>query len=301
MRKRSGRLLIGAIALAAPLAAHAHHPGDTGWSPESWVLGLLAFALLGYAFGLTRLWTRAGTSRGIGWHNVGCFAAGWSALAVALATPVDALGAVLFSMHMAQHELLMVMAAPLLVLAKPLEASIWACPAKRRAQIAGAFQRPLPSALWSTLTSPRGAWLFHFVVVWAWHLPVFFEAGLRNEAIHALQHTSFLVSALCFWWTVLHPEKAGSSTGVALASVFTTMLHTGSLGALLTFSRVTWYPAYAGSWGLTALEDQQLGGLLMWVPAGLPYIVAGLWLVGRYIDPPNRSAPPLAHRPAIRT
>jgi putative membrane protein len=300
MRRRSERLLVGAIALAAPLAAHAHHPGDSGWSPEPWVVGLLAFALLGYVVGVTRLWARAGTARGIGWHNVGCFVAGWSALAVALATPVDALGTVLFSMHMAQHELLMVVAAPLLVLSRPLEAWIWAFPAKRRPQLAGAFQRPLPRALWSRLTSARGAWLFHFVVLWAWHLPVLFEAGLHHEPIHALQHTSFLVSALCFWWTVLHPDKAGSSTGAAFASVFTTLLHTGVLGALLTFSRVTWYPAYAGYWGLTALEDQQLGGLLMWVPAGLPYIVAGLWLVSRYLDPAERGAPPLALRPAIR-
>src|SRR6187401_3587701 len=75
MRRRSERLLVGAIALAAPLAAHAHHPGDSGWSPEPWVVGLLAFALLGYVVGVTRLWARAGTARGIGWHNVGCFVA----------------------------------------------------------------------------------------------------------------------------------------------------------------------------------------------------------------------------------
>ena len=280
-------ILIGAATLFAPIAARAHHPGagaEQGWNAEAWVVGLLALALLGYVVGVGRLWRRAGTARGIGWREVVCFATGWSTLATALASPVDSLGAVLFSMHMVQHELLMVVAAPLLVLSRPLEAWVWALPATRRPAIVGAFRSPVPLALWDISTSPRGAWLFHAMVVWAWHVPVLFEAGLRSEAIHALQHASFLTSALCLWWTVLHPERAGTHTGGALASVFTTMLHTGALGALLTFSRHAWYPDYQGYGGLTALEDQQLGGLVMWAPAALPYLAAGLWLLGRYLD-----------------
>jgi putative membrane protein len=136
-------------------------------------------------------------------------------------------------------------------------------------------------SIWTPLTTPAIAWILHAVILWAWHLPVLFQAPLRNGLVHTVQHLSFLGSALLFWWALVHGREGLMGYGAAVVYVFTTAVHTSILGALLTFSPTTWYPAYAATaplWGLTLLEDQQIGGLIMWVPAGLVYIAAGLWL-----------------------
>ncbi|PYK35494.1 MAG: cytochrome c oxidase assembly protein, partial [Verrucomicrobia bacterium] len=120
----------------------------------------------------------------------------------------------------------------------------------------------------------------------AWHAPALFEATLENESIHALQHASFLFSALLFWWAVIHGRKRALGFGLAVLYMFTTALHSGLLGALLTFANSVWYPGYAertAAWGLTPLEDQQIGGLIMWIPAGLVYIAAGLALFAGWL------------------
>jgi putative membrane protein len=96
---------------------------------------------------------------------------------------------------------------------------------------------------------------------------------------HSAQHLSFLLSALLFWWSLFYAR--GGRHGAGVLYIFTTAVHTGILGALLTLAPTVWYPAYAGkvqAWGLTPLEDQQIGGLIMWIPAGVVYTVAGLFL-----------------------
>ncbi len=149
---------------------------------------------------------------------------------------------------MVQHELLMVIAAPLLVAARPLVA----------------LRLRLPK--W--LSDPLVAWIAHAAAIWLWHVPGVFEAAAHDEALHFAQHASFLVTALMFWWTVFAKPGAG------IASLFTTMLHTGALGALMALSNRSWYAGYA-------LEDQQLAGLVMWVPAGLAYPIAAVVLLSR--------------------
>jgi cytochrome c oxidase assembly factor CtaG len=136
------------------------------------------------------------------------------------------------------------------------------------------------------LTLPFVAWLIHAIALWTWHMPVLFEAVLHNELVHTAQHLSFLLSALLFWWALIHGRQGWMGYGAAVLYVFTTSLHSGLLGALLTFSRSVWYPSYLGltnSWGLTPLEDQQLGGLIMWIPAGVLYAFAGLALVAGWL------------------
>src|SRR5207244_3778044 len=136
---------------------------------------------------------------------------------------------------------------------------------------------------WRAIIDPIGAWTLHAVALWVWHAPVLFDAAVAHEGVHIAQHASFLATALLFWWSVLAP--AHQPTGRAMASIFTTMLHTGALGALLTFSTGAWYLSYASTtiaFGLQPLEDQQLGGLVMWVPAGFAYVAAGLWIASRW-------------------
>jgi cytochrome c oxidase assembly factor CtaG len=139
--------------------------------------------------------------------------------------------------------------------------------------------------VWDAITEPAGAWCIHFAALWAWHVPRFFEAALESEAIHVAQHACFLASALLFWRAVFG-RGVRRPDGASLALVFTTMMHTSALGALLTFAPTPWYPHYVGTTMLSPVEDQHLGGLVMWVPGGLSYLAAGLWIVAGWLRRP---------------
>ena len=250
------------------------------WNTEAWLWALLLLSVALYARGVWRLWSSAGRGRGISRATVLAFAGGWVALVVALASPLDTLGGQLFSAHMVQHELLMVVAAP-------LAAWTWAFGPEARRRIGKAVQARWLAATWSTLTDPIVAWCLHAAILWAWHVPALFSAALRSEPIHVLQHFTFLASALFFWWTALgHDPRTTRGTGFAVAALFTTMLHTGALGALLSLAPTAWYPPYlptTAALGMDPVEDQQLGGLVMWVPSGLAYVIAALALLGRML------------------
>jgi putative membrane protein len=283
------------FALLASGGASAHtvataQAAAASWGAEPWVLLCLALSLAMYAAGARRLYARSRQGRALLLRRAGYFGIGWCVLAAALASPLDAAGSLSFAAHMVQHELLMIVAAPLLVLGRPLGVWLWAWPdAARRGGAAVTRLRPA-SALWQMLTRPLNAWLLHFAALWLWHVPAWFQLALLHPAWHALQHACFLFPALLFWWSVL----GGASRSGALAYLFTTMLHTGALGALFALSGTVWYPAYGGSaaeYGLSALEDQQLGGLIMWVPGGLAYLIAALLLCAGWLAPaPARSA-----------
>jgi len=257
---------------------HASAAAAGVWLVEAWVLAGLLLAAGLYASGLFRLWSGAGRGAGVAEGRAACFAAGLALLCLALLSPLDALGAELFSAHMVQHEMMMLGAAPLLVAGRPLPVFLWAFPEHCRHRIAGATRLPAVHRTWRALSSPFSAWSLHAVVLWAWHVPRLFQAGLESEFVHACQHASFLASALLFW-SSLNRSAARRGQAAAVLSLLTTAIHTGMLGALLTFSTHAWYPLYAGTaprWGMAALEDQQLGGLIMWVPAGFLFVAAGL-------------------------
>jgi putative membrane protein len=261
------------------------------WSWDPWVIALLALSAVLYAGGLARLWRRAGAGTGLRRWEAGCFAAGWLALFAALVSPLDALGGVLFSAHMAQHEVLMLIAAPLFVLGRPLAVSLWALPpAGRETAVAAAQARPV-AALWRTATGPFTAFAIHAVAIWIWHLPSLYQATLESDAVHAAQHLSFFGTAVLFWWTLIHGRYGKMGYGVAVFYVFATGLHSGVLGALITFAPRLLYPIYearTAAWGLRPLEDQQLAGLLMWVPAGVIFIVLGLALFAAWLGESGR-------------
>jgi cytochrome c oxidase assembly factor CtaG len=292
------------VLLQSAAYAHAGHSAaaETSITPESlwsrWsfdpvvVAALLLSAAL-YLRGVRALWRASGKGRGIRRWEAGSFGAGWMGLFIALLSPLHPLGEVLFSAHMSQHEVLMLVAAPLLVLGRPLIPFLWGLPIRWRRH-AGAFtKRPVIQRIWRVVSSPFGAWAIHALALWIWHAPILFQATLDNDFVHSLQHTSFLFSALLFCWSLLNGPERRMSYGTGIISVFTTAVHSSILGALLTVSQTIWYPAYAGGtsiWGLTPLEDQQLGGLIMWVPAGTVYLVAGLllfaaWMRGRAEEP----------------
>jgi putative membrane protein len=254
-------LFLTATASAHPLDASTPPAAALStWSSELGVLLGLASLAIGYV-----VYGRRARARGeapVSRWNVAAFVLGWLATAMALVSPLDAMGSVLFSAHMVQHEVLMIVAAPLLVLSVP-----WRTPEALRAH-------------W--------AWSLHAAAVLVWHVPSLFDAAVHDDAVHAMQHLSFFGTALLFWWSVLRSAAgpAQRAYGVAVVSVFTTAVYTTLLGALLTVAPTAWYSAYASTtrpWGLSPLEDQQIGGLVMWVPAGLVYTAAGLWLFAAWL------------------
>jgi len=294
-RRRTGACTVRALLLAAaagasgiacahPLGAAARTPAIDWWPFEPWAVACLVLGGAIYVLGVVRLWRHAGAGRGVHKRRAVAFAAAWLVTAAALLGPLDALAARLFSAHMLQHEALMVVAAPLFVIGRPLGAWAWALPFAWRRAFGSFFHRRAWRAPWLAVTGPLGAWLVHALALWLWHLPAWFEAALASDGMHALQHASFLLGALLYWWSVLGPER---NRAAAMASLFTTMVHTSALGALLALSPVAWYPSYVGrtlAFGLDPLEDQQLGGLIMWVPAGLAYLACGLAIAAQWLQ-----------------
>jgi putative membrane protein len=268
-----------------PLAAFAHmgeslNPHDLGkaWSFDLGIIAPLALSAILYARGARR-------SRGVTPRQFACFWGGWIFLALALLSPLHSLGGVLFSAHMAQHEILMLTAAPLLVLSRPLVPMLWGLPLKSRRVLGHWSRGDAVQSSWRFITRPITAWWVHAGALWIWHAPQFFQATLESEWIHSAQHLSFFGSALLFWWSLFYARER-DSYGASVLYVFTTAIHTSILGALLTFARTVWYPSYlltTKAWGLTPLEDQQLGGLIMWIPAGLVYLAAGLVLFAMWL------------------
>ncbi|HEY0406833.1 MAG TPA: cytochrome c oxidase assembly protein [Pyrinomonadaceae bacterium] len=264
----------------------------SAWGRDPLIIAGLALTAWAYWRGLRRVWRESARGRKVLRREAWAFACGWLALFVALVSPLHPWGEALFSAHMTQHEVLMLVAAPLLVLGRPLVPFLWALPARWRPAVGSVGKRRGAQTVWRTLTNPLVAWLIHAVALWVWHVPALFQATLRSDLVHTLQHLSFLGSALLFWWALIHGRRGLMGYGAAVLYMFTTSLHSGVLGALITFARSPWYPAYANStasWGLTPLEDQQLGGLIMWIPAGLVYIIAGLALMAGWMRESERS------------
>jgi cytochrome c oxidase assembly factor CtaG len=256
----------------------------------------LTIGALLYACGVVRAWAAAGVGRSLRAPQVASFAAGWAVLAVALLSRLHEWSETLFTAHMVQHELLMVVAAPLIACGAPLLAITWAAPARwRRAEPNLPWKRARRTVL-GWLIAPGAVLCLHALALWLWHVPSFYTAALASDRVHALQHLSFFMTSVLFWWTVVQGQYGHGSYGAAAVYVFGTALQSGVLGALLTFSRWIWYPVYtqqAAAWGLTPLEDQQLAGLAMWVPAGVIFTGAGLaclaaWLrvSARRVDAP---------------
>ncbi|QOC21692.1 cytochrome c oxidase assembly protein [Wenzhouxiangella sp. AB-CW3] len=266
------RWLIGA-GLLVPVAASAHGPGELFLD---WVAWALLLALVGYLAGLLRAGRRPALWR------VALYVTGWSLLAISLVGPVEHWAHASLAGHMVQHMMLLAAAPPLILLARPMPQYMMALPpaARRRAG-------PILGGLYGTTASaPVTAFIVHGLVIWLWHLPLPYQLALEHRLIHDLEHLAFFATGMWFWWTLVAPGRLGTG-GFGLAAVLAvlTMMHTGMLGALMTFAPQLLYPDHpAGFAGLDKLSDQQLAGLLMWVPGGLIYTVAALILAGFWLQ-----------------
>jgi putative membrane protein len=222
-------------------------------------------------------------------RRMALFAGGLLALAVAYISPLDAVSGSLFSAHMAQHLLLMLVAAPLLAWSTPIPPLLRGLPKSLRRPAGQITGNSALRAAWHKLNRPLTAFALHIAALLIWHVPAFYSAAIESNAVHALEHASFFLSALLYWWTVAHAAQHGAR----LLSVFGAMIVSGGLGALMTFAGSVWYAdhiPYVAAWGLTPLEDQQLAGLLMWIPSGMLYVAAAAALLGDWLESGDRRA-----------
>jgi putative membrane protein len=254
-----------------PLAPHELW---TAWNGDPLIVGGLA--LLAWVYWRGR---SAGTPR---WQ-LRCFAIALVVLGVALLSPLDALSGVLASAHMVQHLLLTLVAAPLLALSAPAGPLLRGAPAVVRAAVSSSRRRlSLGVRAAHAFRNPALVWLLHVATLWAWHSAVLYDAALANPLVHALEHTTFLLTGLLFWRVVIGTRALRVSPGLGVLLVFGMTLQSALLALLLTFARTPWYVGYTTTtrpWGLEQLADQHLAGAIMWVPAGFVYLGVALTLL----------------------
>lgn len=270
-----------------------HGPfGDAGLAAAAIIVVAVA-----YAAGASRYRSSARRRR-----RSAAFAVGAVALVAALATPLERLADERFSAHMAQHLLLTVVAGPALAFAAvPQMLGSLAPPAMRRPlhhSTVAARWRAVPRRYRAVVAG--AAALAHVVVLAVWHLPKVYEAALANELVHWLQHATMLWTAVALWAAVLTTRR--SAPAGAVAALFATSVAGVIVGALITFAGSPLYEPYATAAGSDALADQQLAGVLMWVPGGIAYLVGAVIIVAGCVTPPTsrRSAVdivPAATRP----
>ena len=221
------------------------------------------------------------------------FALGLGLVMAAVSPPIEHYADDLLSVHMIQHMILLVIGAPLIASSRPVETLMRGLATKARKRL-GKIRRAtrMTPSTTTRLARPLIVWLAYALAIWFWHGAAPYEAALANPWLHVLEHVVFLAVALAFWSMVLVAGRSGGSIGLRILAVFTTLFHSVLLGALLTFSDTVWYPSYVeptASFGIDPLADQRLAGLLMWIPGGLVYTGAALWLLTGWLRGQVRS------------
>jgi len=260
---------------------HHHHEHGLGWTLDPILVVPLGLALVVYAVGWARLSKRASSP-----PRPALFLSGWTVLTFSLVSPLHEAGERSFTMHMIEHELIMLIATLLLAASRAGGVLAWGLPRPLRLAFGGGWKSPL-QAIWRRLTEPVTATAIQAVVMWIWHAPILFDRALDSFGWHIFQHACFFISSLFFWWAMLHPRGRGSGYGVSAACLFGTSLIGGALGALMSFSASPWYADYAAM-GLTGIgldptADQQLAGLVMWIPGGLVHGLAALAMFYKWL------------------
>jgi cytochrome c oxidase assembly factor CtaG len=256
----------------------------------------LAVSVLGaaYIIGWGRL--RRRNPGAIGRGQLVLYLMGLAVIVLALLSPIDTFATWLFTMHMVEHELLTMVAPPLLLLANPLPVILWAFPRRFRQRLGRLLNRDaLTRKVFRALTLMPITWVLYMMILWGWHLPAAYEAALQHWALHNAQHLSFFAGALLFWWPLINPAPRvhghipyGFRIAYVIAAVGPVLLPTMSIAL---FARQVFYPSYLTVprlWGLTAIEDQAAGWVLMGVLDGMIYAITLLLLVARMLDHEER-------------
>jgi cytochrome c oxidase assembly factor CtaG len=261
------------------------------WRPDI-IAVLLAVGML-YVIGWATL-RRRGFRRVASTFRLVASLAGLGVIAVALLSPLDIFQRSFFSVHMIQHELLMVVAVPLVLLGHPLPIAFWGLPRPARSW-AGQWIRPrMPlRRAFDVLTAAVPALAISTATLWAWHLPIAYDAVENNAALHNVQHFFFFGAALLFWWPVIGAPPIVRRMSLALLTgyLIVGMTQRSLLGALITLSNRVLYPHYSGISGITpaaALADQHVAGAVMWFGSGLVLLAITLVIIWRAPEPSSR-------------
>jgi putative membrane protein len=257
------------------------------WRLDPLAIGGLGLAAAAYLWAVRRV-NRAHPAKRHPAYRSWLFGAGLGAIGLALLSPIEAYEGALFSVHMLQHMLLELVAAPLLLAGAPITLALRAAtPPTRRLLLA-----VLQSRIVHAVSFPVVAWVLFAAVNWGWHFSVLYDQALENQALHYLQHATFLGAALLFWWPVIgaDPSPWRLPHPVRILYLFLAMPQNSFLGVALMSASTVLYPHYVTNgrdWGLPPLEDQALGGVIMWVVGDIFFLAAMLlvaWLWMRHED-----------------
>lgn len=269
---------------ASAAFAHAGHEEAAAaltWTADPWTLVPLAAASIWYALGVWRMAGERGLSRAeLG--RIAAFAGGILVLVIAFQSPVETLADQLFSVHMVQHMLLIIAAAPLLVWSDPSVFFLRALPRSARRRLGRSWIVRKAARTVRQLMHPLLVWTVFCGGFVFWHVPGVYQLALHNNALHIAEHLTFLLTSMAFWSMVLPVRGCRRlDHGPTLLFVATAAVLTDLPGALMVFAPRPLYPAHAegtAAWGISLLQDQQLAGLIMWIPGGAVYLAATGWL-----------------------
>lgn len=248
------------------------------WHFDPLIVASLVVALILYLRG----W-RPGDGR----RRASAFVTALLLIAIALLSPIEAASGVLVSAHMVQHLLLVSLAAPLLAVSAPGAALLRGAPASaRRGMVSMRRGLRVDVGRLRTLRHPTARWLLFVGTFWLWHASALYAAAVEHPLLHVAEHVTFLGTAVLVWTVIVGHPATRLPPFLGVIAVFGLALQSVLLSALLTFAPSPWYDPYADpppAWGLDPLADQQLAGVIMWVPSGLVHTAIGIALITRWL------------------
>ena len=267
------------------------------WDWRIEIIVILAAAGIIFSVGWLRLRNRTrGSNAGNRWRAGATwrpfvYVLGLLILALALMSPIDVLGTQLFTIHMVQHVLLVMIIPPLLLLANPIVFILWGLPTSSRKAVGGWLgPNARPRKIIKAITGVGIVWLAYVIVIWGWHDPLAYSLALRSNIAHDLEHISFFVVAMIFWWHIIgagpkiHSSLSyGGRFAYAISAIPPIMI----AGIVIAFAKEPIYSHYElvpRLWNISVMEDQRIAGVIMWVPGSMMYIVAALIVVGRWLQ-----------------
>ena len=295
--RRTAFLLALLALLATPTMALAHgadapvpsFPGVLlAWRFDPLAIGMLVLVAAAWTWAVRRV-NRTHPANHHPARRSWFFSGGLVTIGIALLSPIEAYEGLLFSVHMVQHMILMLVAAPLLLSAAPITLALRvASPSVRKGLLS-----ILQSRTVHLISFPVVAWILFAAVNWGWHFSILYDDALENQALHYFQHATFLGAALLFWWPVIgaDPSPWRMPHPVRILYLFLAMPQNSFLGVALLSAPTVLYPHYVTNgraWGLSPIDDQRLGGVLMWTVGDLAFLIGMMLVVALWMRHEDR-------------